>query len=552
MSRNAPRNRSSNRSRGRSSNPRTVRSRSSSAYGNMGSPSGVGFNQLPPGGPYYTQQQRMPYQQPFGAVPSQQQNNHARGAVQGAAGNDLVHVTFTRSQFEKLTIGSRASREASSSSGVGMTVWFNHLEGDVEIPEICVFSIANTCKFKESGCKRLHAKCPLQWQFKNNDSWYNFREFHSKELEEAFQRPERDGVRLSAIDQERLQADKTFMNLQKLLGKHSWTADFDKMVIEEGVNSQDIRRISTHSSVMSKSKMATVYEWYVKDECDDNWIKYGQVNTANKADCVPNITSDELEIQFTREKVAAIDFESEKHQYTLDFDKMLQTNKNTGVTRPVRRRTKIRPIKGAYYTCKAVSDSTLPKYWAAMDSKNIFNLFVLKASDPEYVTNTVLMKKTLPNCNIIEIKRIQNPYLWNAYVNKKKYIEKKNNSGAVREQYLFHGTDAGNLSSICEQNLDWRLHGSNVGQRYGRGSYFSHSAQFSDHYSSVRGNSKVLLIVKVLIGTITLGHPLLTRPPKDSATGNLFDTTVDNIISPRVFVKYDNQEYYPEYIVEYH
>ena len=35
------------------------------------------------------------------------------------------------------------------------------------------------------------------------------------------------------------------------------------------------------------------------------------------------------------------------------------------------------------------------------------------------------------------------------------------------------------------------------------------------------------------------------------ATGKLFDTTVDNEGAPIVYVKYDTQEYYPEFVVHY-
>lgn len=464
--------------------------------------------------------------------------------------DDAISITLSLEQYQKLSEGQAKSRQKRAEHDSGKTVWYNHLEGDVETPEICVFSIANACKFDEVGCKALHAKCPQHWQFRKNGRWYNFRGFHSKELEEAFQKADCDGARLSPLDPNKLLQGKSFSDLVQLLGDHAWTADFDKMIIEDRNDSLDIRRISTRSSVLSKSKMATVYEWYFKDEMD-LWIKYGQPNTINKVDCIPNITSDEIETQFIKEKVPTFDFESERHEYTIDFSKMTQMNKQTKTSRPIRRRTKIRPIKGSFDTQKAVGSGSAPPYWTAMSNTAIFELIELKPSNTEFKRNLKLMQETLPGCVIVKMKRIQNPYLWNAYENKKKFIEKKLKSSNLNEKYLFHGTDATNVSSICEQNLDWRLHGSNVGQRFGRGAYFSGSARYSDKYTHTNTGSKTMLIVKVIIGTVTLGNSLMSRPPLNRATGHLFDTTVNDESTPKVFVKYDNQEYYPEYVVQY-
>ena len=219
-------------------------------------------------------------------------------------------VTLTAEQFKQLmqNQGAKGQQEQSRTiHGGPKTVWFTDVEGDVQTPEICVFSISNSCKFNNSGCIRLHAKCPLQWQFKVKDKWYNFRDFHSKELEEAFQDPANAEVTLSAINSNT--SNDAIRAMIKILGTESWKADFESMAIEklDKMEKFDIRRLSTFSSVRTKNKMATVFEWYFKDEYDA-WIKYGKPNSASKTDHIPNVTCKDIEEKFELDKASSISF----------------------------------------------------------------------------------------------------------------------------------------------------------------------------------------------------------------------------------------------------
>lgn len=126
-------------------------------------------------------------------------------------------------------------------------------------------------------------------------------------------------------------------------------------------------------------------------------------------------------------------------------------------------------------------------------------------------------------------------------------MNKQNPGIRFREEYLYHGTDPKNVNAICEENIDWRLHGTSHGQSQGRGAYFAKSPQLATSYA---GQAGVMFIVKVLVGHITRGSANTVKPPKDSS-GKPYDTTVDNEANPNIFVKYDSQEYYPEYYVEF-
>ncbi len=117
------------------------------------------------------------------------------------------------------------------------------------------------------------------------------------------------------------------------------------------------------------------------------------------------------------------------------------------------------------------------------------------------------------------------------------------------ELLLFHGTRAEYIDAICQQGFDWRLSGTSTGTLYGKGSYFARDARYSKDY----GDGSRMFVVKVLVGDWTKGNPSMVRPPPRDPTDPkiLYDSTVDNVINPAIYVVYDKQQCYPEYLIEY-
>ncbi|XP_055891340.1 protein mono-ADP-ribosyltransferase PARP11-like isoform X2 [Biomphalaria glabrata] len=66
--------------------------------------------------------------------------------------------------------------------------------------------------------------------------------------------------------------------------------------------------------------------------------------------------------------------------------------------------------------------------------------------------------------------------------------------------------------------------------------------------------SHYMIVAKVLIGRYTTGIAGLQRPPpydqRDSLV-RLYDSCVDSILNPEKFVIFDNNQAYPEYVIEY-
>ena len=122
----------------------------------------------------------------------------------------------------------------------------------------------------------------------------------------------------------------------------------------------------------------------------------------------------------------------------------------------------------------------------------------------------------------------------------------------VEEMYLFHGTpNDERVPSICKTNFDFRRCGETTGHRHGQGAYFSEKMTHAHYYSKPDARGlRVLFIANVLVGLMAKGDSFMRYPPiwKDDIR---CDTTVDNLTNPAIFAKYDSNEYYPAYLIEY-
>ena len=126
------------------------------------------------------------------------------------------------------------------------------------------------------------------------------------------------------------------------------------------------------------------------------------------------------------------------------------------------------------------------------------------------------------------------------------------------ERQLFHGTSRSDVvQSIFTQNFDWRCAGKNA-TAFGKGSYFASDASYSDKYtgSDRRGSDSKhwMFMARVLLGDYTQGHCDYVRPPpKDGNApyGELYDSCVNRQPQPFIFVIFDHDQCYPEYVICY-
>lgn len=186
-----------------------------------------------------------------------------------------------------------------------------------------------------------------------------------------------------------------------------------------------------------------------------------------------------------------------------------------------------------------VLEKHLPETWSEMDEYPDVELVTLDRYSPEFQNVESKIRSTL-NIYIHRIERLQNPYLWGSYLLMKgeyKKVLKK----SLSEMELFHATGQSNVQSIVENNFDWRRVGRS---RYGKGVSFSPYADYANKYCNKKiGNQRALILTRVLVGKCHEGN-YKTTVPSDG-----HDTTTGN--GGRVYVKYGDNEYYPEYVAYY-
>lgn len=90
---------------------------------------------------------------------------------------------------------------------------------------------------------------------------------------------------------------------------------------------------------------------------------------------------------------------------------------------------------------------------------------------------------------------------------------------------------------------------------YGNGSYFAVNANYSarDTYAKPNANGeKFMYVCRVLTGDFALGQQGLLEPPKkDSSSHERFDSVVDNMTKPSMFIVFHDAHAYPEYLITF-
>jgi len=118
---------------------------------------------------------------------------------------------------------------------------------------------------------------------------------------------------------------------------------------------------------------------------------------------------------------------------------------------------------------------------------------------------------------------------------------------------LWHGTDADVINTILLENFDFRLAGSRVGALWGSGAYFAVDAKTSLGYCTPgkSGSNLKMLLVNVVVGKFTQGAKGMKRPPAIPNSNKLYDSVVDNVKNPTMFVTFDRYAQYPRWVVEF-
>jgi len=131
--------------------------------------------------------------------------------------------------------------------------------------------------------------------------------------------------------------------------------------------------------------------------------------------------------------------------------------------------------------------------------------------------------------------------------------ERQQNTAARMERvWLFHGTDEETVPKITSMGFNRSFCGKNA-TVYGKGVYFARDSGYSARRSYAKPNGRGIqhmFLVRVTVGEYCLGkRDALT--PDVRAGHKLYDSTVNDVREPVIFVTYHDAQAYPEYLVKF-
>ncbi|NWX20438.1 PAR14 polymerase, partial [Aegotheles bennettii] len=197
--------------------------------------------------------------------------------------------------------------------------------------------------------------------------------------------------------------------------------------------------------------------------------------------------------------------------------------------------------------------TVLPATWDDMEDQRL-KIVELKSQSREYRDVQERFMRTCQSFKIEKIERVQNPFFWKAYQIKKREMDNKNGN-RNNERLLFHGTSKDSIVLINNRGFNRSYAGMNAAN-YGNGTYFAVDASYSAHdtYSKPDVNGKkYMYLARVLVGEYSQGtQGSITPAPKSASNSvDLFDSSTDNVMTPSMFIIFNDIQAYPEYLITF-
>ena len=92
-----------------------------------------------------------------------------------------------------------------------------------------------------------------------------------------------------------------------------------------------------------------------------------------------------------------------------------------------------------------------------------------------------------------------------------------------------------------------------AGTHFGHGVYFARDASYSVIFAGGGPGRKCMYLARVLVGKYCQGKPDMKVPPaKDSSRPEiLFESVVNGVTDPTIFVVFFDAQCYPEYLITF-
>ncbi|XP_023369988.1 zinc finger CCCH-type antiviral protein 1 isoform X2 [Otolemur garnettii] len=434
-----------------------------------------------------------------------------------AAASGTLVQNSTQIPISPASESTRRTLSSAQRSGADVVcTTFSRME-DPDSKEICLDHLYKGCQLK-SNCNKDHFHLPYRWQMLYEGLWRDLSTM--EEIEEAYCNPQ-----------------------NCVFSKGDYTINFQKMTCGSNL----VRRISTPSSTTNSANsfFTTRWIWYWKSE-SGRWIQYGK---DNNQEC-STIDSSYLETIYQSCPQGIITFQVGSQKYELSFQGMIQTNIESKTQKDVIRRPTFvslwdmeRIRRGPDYQPVQASSASVTENFLPLQDLSAFPSrgYKLLEVNNQYLENARVserFKASMKNFKIEKIKIIQNLELLNNFKRKKMQMTNKT------EKLLFYATRRAYVESICANNFNLILHETHE-SKYGKGYYFAEDAIYSHKNCPYDAKNIIMFIARVLVGSFIEGHMTYTSPPPG------YDSCVDTRGSPSVFVIFDKDQIYPEYVIEY-
>ncbi|XP_037015163.2 zinc finger CCCH-type antiviral protein 1 isoform X2 [Artibeus jamaicensis] len=382
--------------------------------------------------------------------------------------------------------------------------------------EICLDHLNKCCQLKD--CNKVHFHLPYRWQMSMKNTWVDLQPMEN--IEKAYCNPGFSDVSIGTLQ----------LNFQKMTCNHN-----------------RIRRISTPSSVtMPNNAFATKWIWYWRSG-SNRWVQYGEQGGSQQ---ISSIDSSYLESLYLCSPRSIVPFQAGSQNYELSFQGMIQTNVASKTQKDVLRRpTFVTPWAvqqrraGPDHQPAQTQPETLPsafvsQWKSSFTSSNAYELVELSNHDIEYTRISEHFKATMKTAKIEKIRKIVNTELLTAFKRKKEKMKINN------EKILFCAMSRAHIDSICANNFNWTMQ-ETLDTRYGKGNYFMRDAICAHRSCHQDSRNTVMFAARVLVGDPIEGNRGYT------SSSSRWDSCVDSKLNPSIFVIFQKDQIYPEYVIEY-
>jgi poly [ADP-ribose] polymerase 10/14/15 len=204
-----------------------------------------------------------------------------------------------------------------------------------------------------------------------------------------------------------------------------------------------------------------------------------------------------------------------------------------------------------------------PSSWTDLKDPLIAELFSVPDSPEKQSVATSFLRTLSSNVQVVKVERIQNLSLWQSFAVKRQTMLSREGKTAtaadtlatgLERMWLFHGTKVDLVPKIVQQGFNRSFCGRNA-TMYGKGVYFARDAAYSSSRTYAEPDSsgiQRMFLCRVLVGEYSQGQKDAIAPGvRDAKAHVLYDTTVDNMKDPSIYVTYHDAQAYPEYLVHF-